>query len=110
MTSGIAGFTFLKSTESGWDKYVKDSYTTMKETRDRICATSMDARWHGAAFRPTIAAANALILRTMLEVFATTYSESVQDSLYRMGMAALAAVPEIDDRSTWPVPTSTTSR
>ena len=34
---------------------------------------------------------------TMLEVFATTYSESVQDSLYRMGMAALAAVPELAD-------------
>ena len=28
----------------------------------------------------------------MLDVFAGTYSESVQDSLYRMGMAALAAV------------------
>ena len=37
------------------------------------------------------------ILETMLEVFATTYSASVQDSLYRMGLAALATVPEIAD-------------
>ena len=35
----------------------------------------------------------------MLKVFATTYSESVQDSLYRMGTAALAAVPELIDIS-----------
>ena len=41
-------------------------------------------------------AANAKIIETMLKVFATTYSESVQDSLYRMGTAALAAVPELD--------------
>ena len=27
--------------------------------------------------------------------FATTYSKGVQDSLYRMGEAALAAVPEL---------------
>jgi urate oxidase len=35
----------------------------------------------------------------MLKVFATTYSASVQDSLYRMGTAALAAVPEMSDIS-----------
>ena len=32
----------------------------------------------------------------MLEVFATTYSRSVQDSLWRMAKAALDRVPEID--------------
>jgi urate oxidase len=31
----------------------------------------------------------------MLQVFGTTYSHSVQDSLYRMGEAALAEVPEL---------------
>ena len=44
-------------------------------------------------------AANARILDTLLEVFGTTYSMSVQDSLYRMGEAALAAVPEISEIS-----------
>jgi len=32
-------------------------------------------------------------------VFANTYSESIQHSLYRMGGAALAAVPQISDVS-----------
>ena len=36
-------------------------------------------------------------MSTMLDVFASTYSESLQDSLYRMGTAALAAVPDISD-------------
>lgn len=93
--SGVAGFTFMKSTGSGWDRYVKDSYTTIAETRDRICATSMDATWRWTSEPKDYPATNAKILQTMLEVFATTYSESVQDSLYRMGTAALTAVPEI---------------
>ncbi len=45
IASGVAGFTFMKSTNSGWDNYVKDPYTTILETRDRMCATAMDATW-----------------------------------------------------------------
>ncbi|RVU13970.1 factor-independent urate hydroxylase [Methylobacterium oryzihabitans] len=94
--SGVAGFTFLKATESGWARYHKDPYTTIPETDDRIAATSMEASWLWRAAPADYAAANALILDTMLRVFATTYSHSVQDSLYRMGTAALDAVPELD--------------
>jgi urate oxidase len=74
---------------------VRDRYTTIAETGDRICATSMDARWEWGRKPADFTAANATILSTMIEVFATTYSSSVQDSLYRMGEAALAAVPDI---------------
>jgi urate oxidase len=93
--SGVAGYTFMKSTESGWENYVRDRYTTIAETGDRICATAMDARWEWSRKPADFTAANATILSTMIEVFATTYSSSVQDSLYRMGEAALAAVPDI---------------
>ena len=95
-SSGVSGFTFLKATASGWADYVKDSYTTIPETHDRIAATSMEASWRWTRDPADFAAANAHILETMLRVFATTYSHSVQDSLYRMGLAALDAVPELD--------------
>jgi urate oxidase len=97
MQSGIDGFTFMKSTASGWENYVHDEYTTLPETNDRMCATAMDARWTWAKAPADYANANALILQTALDVFAGTYSASVQDSLYRMGEAALKAVPEISD-------------
>ena len=97
--SGLDSFTFMKSTQSGWDKYSLDPYTTIKQTRDRMCATSMQASWRWQALPADYPATNATILQTMLEVFAGTYSESVQDSLYRMAEAALAAVPEIADIS-----------
>ena len=95
VTSGIAGYTFMKSTQSGWVDYVMDDYTTLPPTADRIAATAMDASWTWRATPPSYEQANAAILSTMLHVFATTYSHSVQDSLYRMGEAALATVPEL---------------
>ncbi|MEW6257145.1 MAG: factor-independent urate hydroxylase [Pseudomonadota bacterium] len=93
--SGVTGYTFMKTTDSAWDNFYTDPYTTLQETRDRICATAMDARWTWAREPDDYATANAKILHTLIEVFATTFSESVQDSLYRMGEAALAQVPEI---------------
>ena len=99
LTSGIDGFTFMKSTQSGWEHYVKDAYTTIPPTNDRMCATSMVASWKWSAKPQSYPTTNARILAAVLEVFGTTYSASVQDSLYRMGEAALSAVPQISQIS-----------
>ena len=96
VTSGLSGFTFLKATQSGWENYVKDPLTTIRETPDRILATSLEASWRWARDPEDFEAANALVRDTMMGVFASTYSFSAQDSLYRMGTAALAAVSEIE--------------
>ena len=96
ITSGIEGYTFLKSTQSGWVGYVMDEYTTLPPTTDRIAATAMDATWAWRTAPADFPAANAAVLAAMLEVFGTTYSDGIQDSLYRMGEAALAAVPELE--------------
>ncbi len=95
VTSGIAGFTFMKSTEAGWVGYVMDEYTTLPETTDRLVATAMDATWTWNAPPDDYERTNAVILAQMLDEFATTYSRGVQDSLLRMGEAALAKVPEL---------------
>jgi len=99
LKSGIDNFTFMKSTQSGWENYVTDRYTTIPPTNDRMCATSMIATWTWSGKPADYAATNKTILDTLIEVFATTYSPGVQDSLYRMGEAALAAVPEISEIS-----------
>ena len=95
VTSGISSYSFMKSTASGWIDYVMDDYTTLPPTTDRIAATAMDASWVWRLAPADYPEANAKILATMLEVFGTTYSYGVQDSLYRMGEAALAAIPEL---------------
>ena len=93
--SGIEGYTFLKSTQSGWSNFYQDPLTTIKPTDDRMAATSMLASWTWSRAPASYPEANVTLLDTMLKLFATTYSSSVQDSLYRMGMAGLAAVPEL---------------
>jgi urate oxidase len=95
LRSGLRGFTFMKTTRSGWSNFHADRYRTLADTDDRIAATSMDATWTWAAAPADYAAANAAVRDTLIRVFGTTYSASVQDSMYRMGEAVLAAVPEI---------------
>lgn len=95
ITSGVEGFTFLKTTESGWVGYVMDEATTLAETTDRIFSTAMNAAWTWESAPKHYPEANAKILKAMMHVFATTYSPSVQNSLFLMGSAALETVPEI---------------
>jgi urate oxidase len=99
MSSGLDGFTFMKSTQSGWENYYTDKYSTIQPTSDRICATSMVASWTWSGKPASYPATNKIILDTLLKEFATTYSPSVQNSLYRMGEKVLAAVPEISEIS-----------
>lgn len=99
MKSGLDNFTFMKSTQSGWENYYTDKYSTIQPTNDRICATSMVASWTWSGKPASYPATNKKILDTLLKEFATTYSPSVQNSLYRMGEKVLAAVPEISEIS-----------
>ncbi len=97
LRSGLRGYTFMKTTQSGWAGFVADEYRTLPDTTDRIAATSMDATWTWAAVPAACETENARILATLLDVFGTTYSRGVQDSMYRMGEAALAAVQDISE-------------
>jgi urate oxidase len=99
LVSGIEGFSFMKTTQSGWVGYVMDEATTIKETTDRMFATAMDASWRWAATPASYAKANAGILQAAMKVFSTTYSPSAQNTMLLMGEAALAAVPAIAEIS-----------
>lgn len=99
LQSGLRGFTFMKTTRSGWVEFLDDEYRTLADTTDRIAATAMDATWTWSSAPPDYTAANDKLLGIMIEVFGTTYSKGVQDSMYRMGEAVLAQMPEIADLS-----------
>lgn len=99
LASGVDGFTFLKTTESGWEEYWVDEATTLKPTADRLFATAMEAQWLWSGIPASYAAANAAVLDAALKVFATTYSPGVQATLYQMGEAVLTAVPEVEQIS-----------
>ena len=90
--SGIQGLVILKSTDSAFSGYPKDRFTTLPETRDRIFCTSMTATWSYPTTNPAridFSAHRTTIRRALVETFAAHKSESVQQTLYAMGEAAL---------------------
>jgi urate oxidase len=74
---------------------LKDKYTTLPETKDRILATKLKATWNYEKRPASYSGTNAKILEAMLAVFAANYSPSVQVTLFQMGEAALKTAPEI---------------
>ncbi len=97
--SGIRNLRIMKTTESGFRDFWQDEYTTLPETADRILCTRMQAIWNHVETPASYPAVAAAVRSAVLRIFAATYSMSVQDSLYRMGEAVLAAVPEIGEIS-----------
>jgi urate oxidase len=93
--SGVEGLTILKTTESGFENFVRDAFTTLPETDDRILATELKAIWTYARRPKSYSVTNDKILRAMLSVFANNYSPSAQATLFQMGEAALKTAREI---------------
>ncbi|MFD4671678.1 factor-independent urate hydroxylase [Lentzea sp. NPDC058450] len=95
VVSGVRDLVVLKSTGSEFHGYPKDPYTTLKETNDRILATSVTARWRYVGTDVDWAKSFAEIRSTMLKTFADKHSLSLQQTLYAMGEAVLQSHPEV---------------
>lgn len=97
MTSGLEGLQVLKTTGSGFAKFHRDEYTTLKETGDRIFATTIEATWPCSDLRADWFSSRQKIRSAILKVFAENFSPSVQATLFEMAEAAFAACPLIDE-------------
>jgi urate oxidase len=93
--AGIDDLLVLKTTGSGWEGFLRDRYTSLPETSDRILATVITARWSYGAGDIEYTAAWRKVHETILEAFADHYSPSVQFTLHRMGKAVLEACPDV---------------
>lgn len=95
VVSGLRDLVVLKSTGSEFHGFPRDEYTTLAETRDRVLATSVTARWRYQGDGVQWGAAHAEVRRVLLTTFATKHSLSLQQTLYAMGEAVLLARPEV---------------
>jgi len=107
---GFKDLVILKSTGSEFAGFLNDEFTTLKETHDRVMATSLVAKWRFAstaldrttpdsttADRTDVEwnTAYAKIRQIMIKEFATLQSLALQQTLWHMGTAVLEAFPEI---------------
>jgi urate oxidase len=96
--SGLDGLFLLKSTDSAFSGFLRDRYTTLPETSDRILATVLEAQWLYTA--PEAGwdwnGMHKLIRGTLLAAFAGHKSLSAQHTLHAMGAAAIEACPQLE--------------
>jgi urate oxidase len=93
--SGLRDLVLLKSTGSEFAGFLRDQYTTLAETDDRVLATSLVSRWRYLHQDVDWSSAYASVHQILVEQFATVHSLALQQSLWEMGRAVLAAHDEI---------------
>jgi urate oxidase len=94
--AGIDDLLVLKTTGSGWEGFLRDRYTSLPDTSDRILSTIITARWSYGEREIDFGASWHGVRETILEAFSDHYSPSVQFTLHHMGEAVLEARPEVE--------------
>ncbi|XP_074304189.1 uricase-2 isozyme 2 [Silene latifolia] len=102
VSSGIEDLALLKTTQSGFEGFIRDKYTLLPDTRERLLATAVTATWRytfdnleSIPTKPLYFAERYLEVRKVLvDTFFGTpskgvYSPSVQSTLYQMAKAVL---------------------
>ncbi|KMZ61099.1 Factor independent urate hydroxylase [Zostera marina] len=108
INSGIRELAMLKTTQSGFEKYFMDQYTTLKEAKERMLATELTASWSyelrhlsDVSSKPFCFTKKYLdVKKVLVDTFFGpakdgVYSPSVQNTLYQMAKAVLNRFPEI---------------
>jgi urate oxidase len=95
VVSGLAGLVLLNTTGSEFWGFARDEYTTLPETKDRILATAVTARWRHAGVEADWAGSYAGAREALVRAFAETHSRSLQQTLYAMGRRVLEQRPEL---------------
>lgn len=108
INSGIQGYSLLKTTQSGFEKFVRDRYTLLPDTRERIVATEVTAWWRypfeHVSQIPSKSFCFTQRYQDVKKVLADTffgppdvgvYSPSVQNTLYLMAKEVLNRFPDI---------------
>ncbi|KAA8496926.1 Uricase-2 isozyme 1 [Porphyridium purpureum] len=95
----------LKTTQSGWDAFLQDKYTTLPPTTERLLATTVECTWKVdlktlGTRTFDYAALFELVKRTLFESFfgnpfTGVYSPGVQATMYAMGEAVLQRAPHV---------------
>uniref|UniRef100_A0A2P2JP61 Uricase n=1 Tax=Rhizophora mucronata TaxID=61149 RepID=A0A2P2JP61_RHIMU len=102
LTSGVEGLSVLKTTKSGFEGFVRDKYTALPETRERILATEVTASWRYSyesvytvpQKRLNFAERYLDVKKVLVNTFfgppkEGVYSASVQTTLFQMAKAVL---------------------
>ena len=95
--AGIDDLLLLKTTDSAFRGFLRDRYTTLPETDDRIFATILKADWLYNADAADWDGCHRAVRQALLETFARHKSLGVQQTLFAMGEKALEVCPQVEE-------------
>ncbi|XAR53533.1 Factor independent urate hydroxylase [Bertholletia excelsa] len=108
VTSGIEGLAVLKTTKSGFEGFIRDKFTILPETCERILATEVTALWKYSFESLSSIPTKSLyfnerylaVKKVLVDTFFGppkdgVYSPSVQSTLYQMAKAVLGRFPDV---------------
>lgn len=97
LSSGIKDLLILKTTDSGFENYPKDKFTTLKETSDRIFGTQCEVNWEYVSAGLNFTELYDNIRARLLKTFSAHKSLSVQHTLYAMGEDVLKEFKDVKE-------------
>jgi urate oxidase len=92
---GLRGLALLKSAHSAFTGFLRDRWTTLPETDDRILASSVRAGWRFSSLELDFDEEHQRATDAICGAFARHHSDSLQQTLYAMGAALLDACPAV---------------
>lgn len=95
LSAGVVDLLILKTSRSAFAGFMKDTFTTLAETGDRLLATSLTATWQYGSTEVEFGAVWQRVRQIMLRTFAAHESASVQHTMHAMGEAVIAAAPDV---------------
>jgi urate oxidase len=98
--AGVDELSVLKTTGSAFAGFLKDRFTTLAETEDRILATTLEAEWRYDRTDLNFAEERENVKNAIVRSFAEhDASNSMQHTLWEMGRAVLDASPSVEEVS-----------
>uniref|UniRef100_A0A3P9LFC4 Uricase n=1 Tax=Oryzias latipes TaxID=8090 RepID=A0A3P9LFC4_ORYLA len=101
--SGVKDMKVLKTTQSGFEGFFRDRFTTLQDAKDRFFCSSVYSRWrYNKSQDVDFDGAWKCVKETIIEKFAGPFdrgefSPSVQKTLYETQLLVLDRIPEVEE-------------
>eukprot|EP01090_Pellita_catalonica_P020558 TRINITY_DN7410_c0_g1_i1.p1 TRINITY_DN7410_c0_g1~~TRINITY_DN7410_c0_g1_i1.p1 ORF type:complete len:286 (-),score=42.50 TRINITY_DN7410_c0_g1_i1:15-872(-) len=95
-TSGVRDFYLFKTTGSMFVDFHRCKWTTLKDDRDRLLKTALEARWNFNTDNVDYRQVFSSVKNIAAEVFSKEYSKSVQGTLFHIGQQIIRENPAVE--------------
>ena len=94
--AGLGGLSLVKTRNAAFEGFLRDRFTTLPDSADRLIATELTARWRYGWSEVPFATQWHQVRQVLLETFAEHDSRSIQHTLFAMAQAVLEQCPPVE--------------